>query len=438
MARIITVTSGKGGVGKTSVGVNTAVALAAMGKKVCIFDADLGLANVNILLGLYPEFTLEDVVAGEKTLPEVIIRGRFGIDIIPGSTGVQKLANLDGSRLADLIRSFAELSDYDFLIVDTSAGVSRDVISFCMASAEVMLVLTPEPTSMTDGYALLKILAMNGYRHPVMVTVNQCARLKDAAIVFERFAATVGKFLPVKLVLLGPVQKDPLVGRAVLEQKPFVIQQSEALPSRCIRRIAELLVRRRGKDVSGFAAFLGAFLKAMRGPVRMPAKGGQVKTLRPETGAYRFGGPLGGGEAASPMPGPAPGETPDTAQGKTLETAAEEITNDAAPRMARDTGFPGEGASSVPGREIAGGPDESILAVMRRLEAKVDALGADLAEIRKSAAFAMEAFPALTESEPAPIAGEEREREEDPLRIALDFEAFVSRRKTANPQKNRE
>ena len=140
MARVITVTSGKGGVGKTNISANLALCLARQGFRTCLFDADLGLANINILLGLYPEYDLGDVILNEKTVDDIIIKDFKGIDIIPGSSGVDKMADLGPEKLDYLIKSFSELDgEYDFFIFDTSAGVSKNVVSFCMTSSEVIL-----------------------------------------------------------------------------------------------------------------------------------------------------------------------------------------------------------------------------------------------------------------------------------------------------------
>jgi flagellar biosynthesis protein FlhG len=151
MSRIITVTSGKGGVGKTNISVNMALYLASQKYRVCLFDADMGLANIDILLGLYPEYTLEDVLTREKRLQDVIIRDYSGIDIIPGSSGVRKMADPEPGEIDFLMDALSELQDYDFFFFDTSAGISKNVISFCMASPEIILVVTPEPTSWTDA-----------------------------------------------------------------------------------------------------------------------------------------------------------------------------------------------------------------------------------------------------------------------------------------------
>ncbi|MEI6127929.1 MAG: AAA family ATPase, partial [Pseudomonadota bacterium] len=191
MTRIITVTGGKGGVGKTNISINLALILSKLGSKVCLFDADLGLANINILLGLYPEYDLEDVILSNKSIHDIIIKNYQGIDIIPGSSGVEKLANLSGESLDRLIESFSTIDDYDYFIFDTSAGISRNVISFCLAASDVLLVITPEPTSLTDAYALLKILCFNGFTGSVKIIVNQCRNTSAASAAYTKLRDAV-------------------------------------------------------------------------------------------------------------------------------------------------------------------------------------------------------------------------------------------------------
>jgi len=272
MARIITVTSGKGGVGKTNISVNLALCLARQGYRTCLFDADLGLANINILLGLYPEYDLSDVILNEKTVDDIIIKDYKGIDIIPGSSGVEKIADLDPEKLDYMTRSFSELDgEYDFFIFDTSAGVSKNVISFCMTSSEVILIVTPEPTSLTDGYALLKILSLNGFNNSVMVAVNQCKNIQSARIVYTKFRETVEKFLPVKVAPLGAVMQDPNVVKAVKDQKPFVFRYPTSTASICIKKMARHLGKEKSTDteVYGLETFWTRCLKVFKEPLQL-------------------------------------------------------------------------------------------------------------------------------------------------------------------------
>lgn len=272
MARVITVTSGKGGVGKTNISINLAVQLAGRGYRPCVFDADLGLANINILLGIRPEFDLEDVISGEKRLSDIIIRDPSGIDIIPGGTGVEKLTTLQGDQLSRLIRSFAGLEGYDILIFDTSAGISREVLSFCMAAMEVILVIIPEPTSLTDGYSLLKVLSLNGYREPVRVVVNQAKNERFAQAVFDKFRETVRKYLPLDIHFLGSLPSDEGVAEAVSRQRPFVTLYPDGRAAGAVGRLAGNLLdgptlADLEEDLSGFWK---KYARIVQGPLRLP------------------------------------------------------------------------------------------------------------------------------------------------------------------------
>ncbi|MFA5903790.1 MAG: MinD/ParA family protein [Desulfobacula sp.] len=247
MARIITITSGKGGVGKTSISLNLSLALAAEGFKVCLFDADLGLANVNILTGIYPKKDLESVISGHSNLNDILIRDYQGIDIIPGSSGVEKLADLTRTETGTLISAFLDLEAYDFFIFDTSAGISSQVLSFCMASHEIILVVTTEPTSLTDAYSMLKVLSKCGYDRPVKVIVNQVASGKAAQKAYASLKQTVDRFLAAKIEPLGIIASDKNVRASVISQTPFFILFPDTVASRCITGIAEKLIKNNGK-----------------------------------------------------------------------------------------------------------------------------------------------------------------------------------------------
>ncbi len=244
MARIITVTSGKGGVGKTSISLNLSLALAAEGFKVCLFDADLGLANVNILTGIYPEKDIESVIAGQYSLKDVMVTDFMGIDIIPGSNGVQKIADLTRTQTGTLISAFLDLDDYDFFIFDTAAGISAQVLSFCMASHEIILVATCEPTSLTDAYSMLKVLSKYEYQNPIRVIINQVTSGKAAQKAYNRLKQTAGRFLSVPLSPLGIVAADKNVKAAVISQTPFFKLFPETMATRCIQSVTDRLLKR--------------------------------------------------------------------------------------------------------------------------------------------------------------------------------------------------
>ncbi len=243
MAKVITVTSGKGGVGKTSISLNLSLSLASSGFRVCLFDADLGLANVNILTGLFPEKGLEQVISGNLSLDEIMIKDFHGIDIIPGSSGVEKMADLSLKESDALIKAFLNLKAYDYFIFDTSAGISSQVLSFCMASHEMVLVVTPEPTSLTDAYSLLKVLAEGRQVPSVKVVVNQVKTRSGALKAWSKLKETVLRFLSIPISPLGIVAHDKSVYNAVISQVPFVILSPESLASKCVESVARKLVK---------------------------------------------------------------------------------------------------------------------------------------------------------------------------------------------------
>ncbi len=242
MTRTITITGGKGGVGKTSISLNLALCLSKLKSKVCLFDADLGLANINILLGLYPEYDLEDVILDKKSIQDILIKTPQGIDIIPGSSGVEKLANLGSEEIDHIVKSFSELEEYDYFLFDTSAGITKNVISFCLASSEVLIVITPEPTSLTDAYALLKVLCLNNFKGQVKIIVNQCKNTRVASQTYGKFKEVVQKYLTVDLLPLGVIVKDPKVPEAVHKQQPLVTLFPESNAAKCIKIMASRLI----------------------------------------------------------------------------------------------------------------------------------------------------------------------------------------------------
>ncbi len=249
MARIITITSGKGGVGKTSVSLNLSLSLASQGFKVCLFDADLGLANVSILTGIYPKKDLEAVINGQFGIKEILIKDYQGIDIIPGSNGVEKIADLTRTQTATLISTFLDLEDYDFFIFDTSAGISSQVVSFCMSSHEIVLVATTEPTSLTDAYAMLKVLSKYKYSGPVKIIINQVKSGHAARKAYNQLKKTADRFLSIDVEPLGIMAKDKNVQTAVLSQTPFFMMFPDSVASKCILSMTDKII-----NDSGFAS----------------------------------------------------------------------------------------------------------------------------------------------------------------------------------------
>lgn len=237
--RVISVTSGKGGVGKTNFTVNFALALVELGYRVIILDGDFGLANVDIAFGITPRYSMEHLIAGEKTIEEILLTGPKGIGILPGGSGVQEMANLELSQLQNVLSNLSRLEQYaDILIIDTGAGLSNTVLNFLRASDEVILITTPEPTSLTDAYGLVKVLDINRKDISIGVVVNRVHSESEARDTYQRLETAVERFLSGSLNLLGWVYDDPLVGRAVMSQEPVGIFNPQSSAYRCIQWIA--------------------------------------------------------------------------------------------------------------------------------------------------------------------------------------------------------
>lgn len=224
-ARIITVTSGKGGVGKTSVSINLAIQFRKQGKSVIIFDADFGLANIEVMFGAIPKYNLADMIYRGKSIKDIIVKGPMDIGFISGGSGINGLGNLSYDQINFLVYKLRELEGMaDIIIVDTGAGISDSVLGFVAASSEVMLVATPEPTSITDAYALLKALNVRaGFEREnttIHVIANRVSSHEEGVNLYNKLNVVVSKFLNIKLNFLGIVPQDENVGRAVMQQKP--------------------------------------------------------------------------------------------------------------------------------------------------------------------------------------------------------------------------
>jgi flagellar biosynthesis protein FlhG len=239
--RIIAVASGKGGVGKTSLAVNLAFALAALGRRVCLLDADLGLSNVDVLLGLAPEHTLEDVLFAGLPLEKAVTPVAANVDLVSGASGVSRLAELTREKRSRLIREFAKFSAYDYLLVDNSPGISSQVMSLCLAAREIIVVVTPEATSITDAYALIKVLKEHGLWWPPLVLMNRVPSEARARQVFDKIAATAQRYLKLNCSFLGWVPDDKAMARAAAAQQPLNEAVPDSLAAWAIGRIATAL-----------------------------------------------------------------------------------------------------------------------------------------------------------------------------------------------------
>ncbi|MBI3026017.1 MAG: MinD/ParA family protein [Candidatus Tectomicrobia bacterium] len=240
--RVLSITSGKGGVGKTCVSVNIAYWLSKLGARVLLLDADLGLANVDVVLGLRPTHTLEHVLSGEKTLPEIMMEGPGGIRILPAGSGVARLVDLGEEDRLQVFQEFDSLAEpFDYLIVDTGAGISRNVLYFNSAVQDVVVVATPEPTSLTDAYALMKVLSEKGRGYRFRVLANMVADEREAKGVFARLSVVADKFLHVSLGYLGHIVSDPNMPLAVRRQQAVSVLFPKSPAARCMRVLSDRL-----------------------------------------------------------------------------------------------------------------------------------------------------------------------------------------------------
>jgi len=237
--QVIAVTGGKGGTGKTTIAVNLATALALAGRRVLLFDGDLGLANVDVLLGLRPRCTVEQVLQGERRLEEIIVETRAGVQVIPAASGVGRLAALGAAERTALIHAFSSLPQAcDTLIVDTAPGIAESVLHFSQAAHEVLVVVRDEPASLTDGYAVIKVLSREYGVRRFRVLVNMSHADGQAAELFRRLQRVTDRYLDVQLDYVGEVPDDVCLGKAVQAQRTVVEAFPGCRSARAFKRLA--------------------------------------------------------------------------------------------------------------------------------------------------------------------------------------------------------
>jgi flagellar biosynthesis protein FlhG len=263
-SRIISVASGKGGVGKTNISINLALAYAKLGKKVVVLDADLGLANVNVVLGVIPRYNLYHLIRHQKTMREIIMDTAYGIQIVAGASGFAKIANLSEEERKGFIEELYELAAADIIIIDTSAGVSNNVLTFVAASDQVIIVTTPEPTAITDAYGIVKIIAteIDNLELGLKLVVNRVKSVTEGRRVAERVINIAGQFLNLKIDYLGFVYDDALVHTAVVKQKPFLALDPKSKASICVDHIVRRLENMDFKEGGGVSRFIRKFFGA--------------------------------------------------------------------------------------------------------------------------------------------------------------------------------
>lgn len=269
-ARVITVTSGKGGVGKSNVSINLAVQFRQMGKRVVIFDADFGLANIEVMFGAVPKNNLGDLIYQGKNIREIITTGPMDIGFISGGSGIAGMSNLGREYINYLIQNLAELDLIaDVIIIDTGAGISDSVLEFLVASGEVLLVTTPEPTSITDSYSLLK--ALN--RHPrfdknstqIKVVANKVLDFNEGKQLFNKLNVVVNRYLKIPLQLSGVIPDDPQLRKAVMQQSPVSISFPTSRAAVAFSDLATTLVNNSIEPVFHKRGMAGFFVNMVRG-----------------------------------------------------------------------------------------------------------------------------------------------------------------------------
>ena len=272
VARVLTVTSGKGGVGKSNTSINLAIQFRKMGLKVIILDADFGLANIEIMFGAVPKYNLSDLIYEGKNIKEIITKGPMGVGFISGGSGVAGLSNLTQDNIQCIVQSLAELDSLaDIVIVDTGAGISDAVMEFLVASGEILRVTTPEPTSITDYYSLLKALS----RHPkyaredtkIKMVANKVQKKGDGSELYKKLNVVVEKYLETPMEYLGEVPEDTQLMRAVMQQRPVSMEDPYAKSALAYKEIVSKLVNKEATETvkrRGMAVFFSNFFNRKR------------------------------------------------------------------------------------------------------------------------------------------------------------------------------
>ena len=269
-AKVITVTSGKGGVGKTNITINLAIALSEMGKRVTVMDADLGLGNIDVLLGVVPKYTLVDVIYNNKNIVEVLSDGPGNIKFVAGGSGIEDLAKLDNYQIQKFLANIALLDKIsDIILIDTGAVLSDSVMNFVMAADEVILVTTPEPTSITDAYAIIKAVSKRDSNKTVKLIINRAENATEANNITNKFSMVTQKFLEIKLQPLGFILQDNMVIKAVKAQQPFSISFPKSMASKQIKDISKRLLDINENFINegrtGIKSFVSRFVNILSG-----------------------------------------------------------------------------------------------------------------------------------------------------------------------------
>lgn len=265
-ARVITVTSGKGGVGKTNFTVNVALALAKLGKKILIIDADFGMGNVDVLLGCSAPYNILHLLEGELSLSDIIIEGPYGVKFIAGGSGIHKLANLSKSQLTRIINQLTLLDQWaEIILIDTGAGINQNVMNFVIAADEVIIVTTPEPTAITDAYAMMKTFTHYRGTGILGLVVNRVVEVDEGKVAADKLVKVASNFLDLSVTSLGTICEDNDLIRAVKKQMPLLLAFPNSMSARCIQKIAHrLLYGTFSKKNNGIRGFFDKLVGLMR------------------------------------------------------------------------------------------------------------------------------------------------------------------------------
>ncbi|AYE36156.1 ATP-binding protein [Borrelia turcica IST7] len=260
--RFIAITSGKGGVGKSNIAVGLALKYSSLGKKVLIFDADIGMANINILLGVIPKYSIYHMIMQGRDIKEVITKTEYNIDLLAGASGTTELLDLSDAEMNQFIKELLKVYEYDIVIIDTSAGISRQVISFLFSSDDVVIVTTPEPTSITDAYGIIKVLAhrMENLKN-LRLIVNRVANVSEGKVVAKKVIDISSQFLNLNIDYLGYVYEDQNIRNSVFKQRPFILLSPNSKASYCLDSIVATLeeVSLDNKKRRGVIGFISKF-----------------------------------------------------------------------------------------------------------------------------------------------------------------------------------
>ncbi|KAA6452848.1 MinD/ParA family protein [Bacillus swezeyi] len=264
-AKTLAVMSGKGGVGKSNLSLNTALALSKKGKNVLLIDLDVGMGNIDILIGRQTLYTMVDVLNQKLPFDRAVSTGPEGIQYISGGTGLNTMFELNRENWSFFLKELASvLGNFDYVLFDMGAGLSKNQLPFALSADEILVVTTPEPTSIMDAYSAIKHLALTGQKLEIKVIVNRCTNQKDGISAFMRLSGTVNAFLQQKLAYAGPVPEDPLVSKAVVEQQPFLLKNPRSKLSRAVYLLADSLLedgRAHSAENRSFIDKLSSFLR---------------------------------------------------------------------------------------------------------------------------------------------------------------------------------